>query len=283
MKKLTAYSLKILSYLFLIIAFIIFRFSLTMQKTKSDDPDYAALYVISVTMFAISLFLWRRAKRIIAQQRAKLDLKKDKIVLYLRSFAQDARLKKTYANYILYPGLPFQLNTQEENLARVVKKHGTLTAIGIPKESLPLLGASRLYFKDSEWKDFVLEAIQCSTLIIMRAGETTGFLWELEQVMSLQNKSKVLILMPGRKESYDVLASHINRICGIQLPPFSGRFFSNNDINCIIYFNRNNRVRFYFPALFYFQFRQADPFSGALKKCLKLREEENRLPVASKD
>jgi hypothetical protein len=112
-----------------------------MQKTRhSDDEAYGGLYLLSILLFFTGLFLWRRAKPIIAKQRAKLDLKKRQ-----------------------------------------------------------------------------------------------------DRTLSLKDKSKVIILMPVKEEFYKVLSMHINQICEIQLPPFSDTFFSNNDINCIVYFDKTMR------------------------------------------
>ena len=276
LQKLGLYSLKTIGYLLLISGFLICFYCRAMQKAHPEDDENGGFYILSILLFTVGLFFWRRAKKMLARLHAAIDLEKDNIVLYLRSFNEDAKLKKTYSTYLLYPSLPFQLTTQEENLARTVKKYGILTAIGIPKEELPFLGATRLQFEDSEWQKFILKAIACSKLIILRAGETQGCLWELNQVMMLRDKSKVMILMPGKNESYQIISAHIKHTCGIVLPPFSEKFFANNDINCILYFDKQNQPKLFFPKLFYFQFVKFDPFSNALKKCLKERAVVNR-------
>ncbi len=101
-------------------------------------------------------------------------------VLYLRSFGMDASTMRRK--------LMAGLSTEEEDLAEAVRPLGDLIAIGRPGEPLPLPGAARMYCSNDEWKDAVVARMREASLVIIRAGQGEGLLWECEQAACAARK-----------------------------------------------------------------------------------------------
>jgi hypothetical protein len=140
------------------------------------------------------LFLFWRGSQYAAKadaQRILTDHKPE--VLYLRSFRSDP----STAKYIFSTSSPLLsgLETQEEQLAEVVRPFGDLVAIGEPGEDLPEPGAARIYVSDEEWKEVVKRRMRAARLVIIRAGGGENLLWELGQAMETLKPEKLLILV----------------------------------------------------------------------------------------
>jgi len=105
-------------------------------------------------------------------------------VLYLRSFSHDDwESSETF--------LP---TTSEEKLVRNYNRIGPVIALGNPKERLPILGASRLYFEDNSiWQSAVLYLMSISKLIVIQAGNAPGLLQEIGFARAKLDPEKVII------------------------------------------------------------------------------------------
>ena len=96
-------------------------------------------------------------------------------VLYLRSFQMDVDMSQHTKGYVR--NLP--LASREVELAKALRKVGTLLAVGHPKEELPNdLGAIRLYFAD-DWQERVQELMRQARYVILRPGPTQAVVWEM--------------------------------------------------------------------------------------------------------
>lgn len=120
-------------------------------------------------------------------------------VLYLRSFADDAVVEN--ANVV--EGF-IQLTTEEEQFAKVLTRIGPFIAIGDPREKLPILGATRLYVGDGDWKKNVEDLLRRARLVVVRLSATRGLLWELGQVIATIEPKRVLVFVP-RVKNYEAL------------------------------------------------------------------------------
>lgn len=158
----------------------------------------------SLVLMAIGwagLRLTRHGKRLRIPSAERL-LEKDHRppVLYLRSFRAD----NAENPFALSSGKPFmdmvgvhlEVPTEEEDLSRVFSEIGPFIAVGSPDEKLPALGASRLYVANNEWQRVVGDLVAKCRFLVLRAGNSPGFLWELDKVVKSVPPSKVLLYLP---------------------------------------------------------------------------------------
>ena len=142
------------------------------------------------------------------------------IVLLLRPFSVDES--------VLRDGLLLEITSQEEELAMAVKPIGRLVAVGDPNQSLPDIGADRLYPGSDDWKKSVEDLITKSRLIIIRAGKRggPGLHWELETLLKMARPENVIILVWMWKPGYEIFAKTANQVVSWKLPKYSqiGRF-----------------------------------------------------------
>ena len=85
--------------------------------------------------------------------------------------------------------------TAEEFLVSLLDSLGPVVAIGRPKEQMPPLGAARMYLGD-KWKDVVHDYMKRSQLILMFAGTTTHFEWELQKVFQNNPFVPTILILP---------------------------------------------------------------------------------------
>jgi hypothetical protein len=133
-------------------------------------------------------------------------------VLYLRSFQTDPSTA--------YQRLTAGWTTEEEELKNVLQPFGDMVAIGQPGERLPVLGATRMYASQSEWKRVVLASMQSALLVVLRAGSSPGLLWEIGQAIQTIEPERLLIFVFNIKvEDYNIFANEVKVHFGLQLPP----------------------------------------------------------------
>jgi hypothetical protein len=83
----------------------------------------------------------------------------------------------------------------EELVVDLLSPQGPVVAIGRPGEKVPRLGAARLYVGDN-WKDVVRSLMERSQLIVMFAGTTPGFAWEIAEVFKKAPFVPTVLLLP---------------------------------------------------------------------------------------
>jgi hypothetical protein len=137
-------------------------------------------------------------------------------VVYLREFAEDERAAATFGIW-----LSFQTRTEEEQLAHVVTEIGPFVAIGDPRETLPDLGAARLYVPDEQWRERVLNLIRRASLVVLRAGTTQAFLWELSAAVEHCPPQRVVILVASPREHYERFRAQSDPLMRKPLPAYS--------------------------------------------------------------
>jgi hypothetical protein len=113
-----------------------------------------------------------------------------KTVLYLRSFRIDQQKEVEEGT---------EDHTYEEQIASILGDIGQLVCIGHPGEPLPEPGALRLYYKnhDEGWKRIITGLLPTSELIVLRAGTSAGLNWEMEQVKTMVNPERFVVLILG--------------------------------------------------------------------------------------
>ena len=155
-------------------------------------------------------------------------------ILYLRSFIDDTAeepfrgdrvLAGTGAIGGLLVGLlgatDHAVLTQEERLAKILRRHGPFVAVSDPSDKLPDLGAARLSLGSEEWQSVVANLMTRSRLIVIRPGSGSGLWWEIERVLTLVPSSRVVFWLPGKardgRDSTGVY-SELRRVLGPRLP-----------------------------------------------------------------
>ena len=153
----------------------------------------------------VSGFLLFLSYRIGARTASELLKKKDiPPVLYLRSFTVDdydegdsvSQKRKdqgaTKKGVAWWRPKSLQKSREEHVLARIFTILGPFIAIGKPGEQLPHLGAARMYVSDSSWQSEVQQLIQRANLVVLRVGNSEGFIWEVKKVLELRAPEQVL-------------------------------------------------------------------------------------------
>ena len=162
--------------------------------------------------------LWRERQYAAKADAQRIVTDSNPDVLYLRAFRSDPSTK----GYVLFWSMfrwTSGLETQEEQLADVLRSIGDLVAIGRPGEGLPIPGAARIYVSDEEWKEVVKRRMRAARLVIIRAGATENLLWELKQAVETLNPQKVLILVLEMKaKHYESFRAEVNPVLGVSLP-----------------------------------------------------------------
>lgn len=143
------------------------------------------------------------------------------IVTYLRSFQADSSADKASGTkQRLITAVPQSLLTEEEQIALALDDVAPLVAIGRPGERLPQLGAYRVYSDDEHWQDVVRMLLDRSALVLMRAGETEGFWWEIAHVRETVPPERLAILLPRTRDEYERFRERCAAYFPLPLPDY---------------------------------------------------------------
>ena len=189
------------------------------------------------------------------------------IVTYLRSFGADAKadtIKGVRPKVVSF--LPESLLSEEEQVALAFEEIAPMVAIGRPGEMLPQLGAYRVYTEDDEWQDVVHAMLDRSALVVMRAGETEGFWWEVANVFERMPPERIVYLLPGKEKAYDAFARRFNESVGITLPPFKPSTFPAS-FSSVLWFTPDREPRISQPT-FSFTGTLRHPTAAGLREML---------------
>lgn len=196
MRRLKAYSLQFCGALIIGICFV----GMSTTQMLNLGPSF----VIIFTCFLILPLGWaiaRHGQRLaVADAERALAQDHRRPTILLRSFADDERLD-------LRPGI-FSLRTigegkmtLEEVIVREFSRVGPVIAIGRPDETLPPVGAARLYVPDDVWTDEVRERIRDARLVAVVLGSTAGLRREVEIVSETDSLGKTVFIAPPRDDS----------------------------------------------------------------------------------
>lgn len=152
----------------------------------------ARLVVLAVVLIAARA-IWRLGTRFNLRRRDAIILKEKPPVLLLRSFVDDIAGIPPSA---LVPRLLWRRKRLEETIGKELAQAGPFVAIGKPGETLPQIGAQRLYVADTEWQEVVTSYIARAKPIILIAGKTTWVQWELASIVTAARVAHLLIVFP---------------------------------------------------------------------------------------
>lgn len=200
----TAWSLKLAGMALVAIGFV-----KTLVVTQSLSTSFleVAFWLAVLLLGGILVFRGQKYGLPYAEEIAASDQRP--IILYLRSFADEIAeyraskmLKAAFANAI--PGTTMSWGPREQaDLAKYFKKIGRYTAIGLPGEPIPELGAARTYVSNEAWREEVTELMNQSLLVVAQAGQTPGLTWEFIQMIRIVPAIKVLLILPRFQKEYD--------------------------------------------------------------------------------
>jgi hypothetical protein len=175
----------------------------------------AAIFVIAMALFYPGARLLMRAKRHRAASARRL-LSRDPRppVVYFRPFTADAIAGRgvIFSSWV----------TEEEQLGQVMTEIGPFVAVGAPRESLPELGAARLYVADSEWHQAVENLLERARLVVLRVGRSPGFWWELETSLRARQPEQLLLLVPRDEQLYEDFRRRARELMPCDMPRLTG-------------------------------------------------------------
>jgi len=187
---------------------------------------------VGFVVYAVSLWLFTlgRRMRISGAERVLAEDARPPIV-YLRPFGTDrAEIARRLSSWVrISPREGFE-KTYEQRLARTLHEIGPLVAVGDPTERLPLLGAARTYAPDESWQETVDELTGRAGVVMLHAGESEGFAWEVHHVVALNAPERVILSLPldagrkepSRQERYDAFRRRLGDVFPRPLPEAIG-------------------------------------------------------------
>jgi len=124
--------------------------------------------------------------------------RKDNIdIRELTGFAKDNMFSPNY--YINKSELTF-----EEKITEIFNSLGPVVAIGRPNEKKQLLGASRIYISDDEWKDKVKDLALKSSFILLIVDDSPSLRWEFQEMIKLKKLNQLFLIMPPFVKNEDI-------------------------------------------------------------------------------
>jgi len=156
------------------------------QKIQEDQQERRSLLFQYIFLpIAAALFLLGRRLRVPdAYEVMERDPRPP--VVYLRSFAADGAGESG----------TFVRRSDEEKLMKLLRQTGPVIAVGKPNERLAPLGAARLYVSERRWQEVVDLILREARLIVIRAGNTPGLLWEMRRLRERVSPERILLFNP---------------------------------------------------------------------------------------
>jgi hypothetical protein len=160
-----------------------------------------AVEVATAAIMLLAFWLWRRSQRHVAPSADEAMRDDPRLpLLYLRSFADDeeALLDDGGARWVGWIPRLMGLPTPEQDMASLLCLAGPVVAIGRPDETLPRLGAARLYVQGDAWKQAILSLLDQARLVVLRVGATPGVRWEIDQALARVPRERLVLAFHGR-------------------------------------------------------------------------------------
>lgn len=154
-----------------------------------------------------------------AQEALKADPRSP--VVYLRSFEDDRRMVITTSRFSrLYEAVLRSMTVMslEQELAAIMSRAGPVVGIGRPGESLPELGAARVYVDDTAWRETITELMRRARLVVVRVGATENLWWEIERAVSVLPPQRVVMVSLGTVDQRRPLEARIAQRFGPPTP-----------------------------------------------------------------
>jgi hypothetical protein len=144
------------------------------------------------------------------------------IVLFLRSFADDAGLAQVQRGPARDGPWGASTDTEEQQLTKAVGPFGTMVALGRPRDRLPQTGAGRHYSSDEEWQAQVLAALDRAALVLLACGPGRNLRWEVEQVVARNRPERLVLVVVRDAAQYQSFRQAMQDVFPKGLPPSAG-------------------------------------------------------------
>lgn|GEM_PF-5004366 len=163
------------------------------------------IWLPGVALIAWGVAVFNQAKRYLTRTGDEvLDSDARPHVWYLRSFSDE-----------------HEFEAEERALVNILEEAGPLIPIGRPGEPLPPLGFARIYYPDDNWQTEILEHLSNNTrAVVMRAGNSPGFGWEIKTCREVLTPDQLIILVPKVREDYESFKLLALELGGMELPPW---------------------------------------------------------------
>ena len=148
-------------------------------------------------------------------------------VVFLRAFYTEPKgIDDIFGFTKRYQLLPdvfgeYQGSRGQTLFASHMNKIGPFIALGRPGEKFPGEGAGRKYVSDEEWKPTVKKWISKAALVVIwtrHPGDSSGFSWEMEQLIKLTGPTRILLILPSRLTEYKKFKNWADQILPRPLP-----------------------------------------------------------------
>lgn len=191
-----------LGYLMILASWVLGPGTVFAVHALSSETDWLTTLLLMLLLVGGTYsagWLLLRGRRLVAQHAADLlgsDTRPP--LLLLRSFADDElELERPPSTMFSNTVITF-----EEVLADVCTWYGPVIAIGRPGETLPPLGAARLWVDHHHWQQKVTELLRGCEAVVMIMGAIKGkdgLAWEIETVCKLGLQEKLILVVPPLK------------------------------------------------------------------------------------
>jgi hypothetical protein len=228
------------------------------------DENLVPLILLWPILFCVLVWLgvylrqtWKRSNLLNAQAALAADGRPP--ILYLRPFKADkvtfasamirrnrarAIRKARYPHFIMSLVATFAADwiarvlpggeRGEELIVEPLQHLGPVIAIGRPGERVPPMGAARVYV-GNEWRDVVHSHLQNAQLVLLFAGTTPNFTWEITKVFRNEPFVPILLMLPFfenySKQKLVRFVTMFNAASGLTLPddlsPYHAAYFSS--------------------------------------------------------
>jgi hypothetical protein len=158
----------------------------------------AELFAPGLVAVLLGAWMWLRFRRGLGPSVPDLlALDGRPPVVYLRSFRDDTAAAEVVNDASATRQGVVPIQSHEQQLVTELRGVGPVIAVGRPGETLPPLGAARLYLRDQDWRSVVKRLIGMAALVVLRLGPGEGLWWELGVAVEELTPQQLLLLLPG--------------------------------------------------------------------------------------
>jgi len=148
------------------------------------------VFFLVVLVFSLVASLYHRLTAPDAGQLVRIDGRPP--VLYLRSFEHDDR-----NDLALRARIATKDHSDEEILARLLCTVGPMVALD-PKSPIFRRGAARAQLGETQWRTTFRELLPFTGLVVVRASDSPGLLWETRCILKNMPPERILLLIAVR-------------------------------------------------------------------------------------